>query len=218
MLEQAAGFAFLAALSPGAIVVVTGYLGSASPRRTILFFLLGALAMTVATGIVIVIALHAGGLNHPRQRQPRYGLRLGLGVLALGASIALARRGPKPQDPSKKKGVMIRLLSRPGPIPAVVAGMIVFIPSAAFIAAVQAIGTARAGIDAVVGALALVVVIDVMLAWIPLVLYILRPDATARGLQALHGWLTVHGHAVVVGVLALAGILLVGDGIVGLAS
>lgn len=218
MLGQAAGFAFLAALSPGAVVVVTAYLGSASPRRTVLFFLLGALVMTVAAGIVVVVALHAGGLNHPRQRQPRYGLRLGLGVLAIGASIVLARRGRRPKGPGQKKGLLNRLLSRPRPVTAIVAGMIVFIPSAAFIAAVQAIGTARASTDQVAGALALVVLIDVMLAWVPLVLYLLAPDATARWLQALHGWLSRHGHAVLVAVLGLAGVLLVADGAVGLAS
>lgn len=218
MLLQAAGFAFLAALSPGAVVVMTGLLGSANPRRAALFFLLGALVISVAAGIVIVVALHAGGLNHPHQRQPRYGLRLGLGILALGASVALARRGPRTRDPERKKGLLSRLLSRPGPIAAIGAGIIVFIPSAAFIAAVQAIATARASADLVAGALALVIVIDVMLAWVPLVLFILRPDATTRRLQSLHGWLGVHGHAVLVGVLALAGILLAVDGAVGLAT
>jgi hypothetical protein len=218
MLAQAAGFALLAALSPGAIVVVTAYLGSETPRRTVLFFLFGALVTTVAAGIVILVALHAGGLNHPRQRQPRYGLRLGIGVIALSASIALARRGPRPPDPNKKPGLMKRLLSRPGPITAIIAGMIIFVPSAAFIAAIQAIGTARASTGMVAGALALVVVIDVMFAWVPLVLHLLAPDATARRLRALHGWLSAHGHAVVVAVLALVGVLLVANGAVGLAG
>ena len=217
MFGQAAGYAFLAALSPGAVVVMTGFLGSESPRRTALLFLLGALVITVAAGIVIVVALHAGGLNHPRQRQPRYGLRLGLGLLAIGASVVLAHRGPRTKDPHKKKGLLSRLMSRPGPIAAISAGIIVFIPSAAFIAAVQAIATARASVDSVAGALALVVVIDVMLAWVPLVLFILWPDATTRRLRSLHGWLGAHGHAVLVGVLALAGILLTVNGAVGLA-
>jgi hypothetical protein len=218
MFEQAAGFAFLAALSPGAVVVMTGFLGSESPRRTALLFLLGAVVITVAAGIVIVVALHAGGLNHPRQRQPRYGLRLGLGILSLGAGVVLVRRGPRTKDPDKKKGLLSRLMSRPGPIAAISAGIIVFVPSAAFIAAVQAIATARASVDSVAGALALVVVIDVMLAWVPLVLFILWPDATTLRLRGLHDWLGVHGHAVLVGVLALAGILLAVNGAVGLAT
>jgi Sap, sulfolipid-1-addressing protein len=218
MLEQAAGFAFLAALSPGALLVVTAYLGSESPRRTVLFFLVGALVMSVAAGIVVVVALHSSGLNHPHQRQPRYGLRLGLGVIALGASVALSRRKPRAPDPNRKKGLVSRLLNRPAPITAFAAGVIVFIPSAAFIAAAQAIATARASVDVVVGAVALIVIIDVMFAWLPLLLYLAAPDATARRLKALNGWLHAHGHAVVVGLLALVGLLLVTNGIVGLAA
>lgn len=218
MVEQATGFAFLAALSPGALLVVTAYLGSENPRRTVLCFLAGALAMSMVAGVVVVVALHAGGLNHPHLRQPRYGLRLGLGVIALGASAAFFRRKPRPPDPHKKKGLVSRLLSRPAPITAFAAGIIVFIPSAAFIAAAQAIGTARAGAGLVAGALALIVVIDVMFAWLPLVLYLVAPAATARGLNSLNGWLHAHSHSLIVGVLALAGILLATDGIAGLAS
>ena len=218
MLMHVAGFAFLAALSPGALLVVTAYLGSESPRRTLLFFLVGALAMSVAAGIVIVVALHASGLNHPHQRQPRYGLRLGLGVIALGASIVLSRREPRARDPNKKKGPVSRLLSRPTPITAFAAGIIVFIPSAAFIAAAQAVGTGRSSAEVVAGAIALLVVIDVLFAWLPLVLYLVAPTATERRLKAMNGWLHVHGHKVVVGLVALVGVLLVADGIVGLTT
>jgi Sap, sulfolipid-1-addressing protein len=218
MFLQATGFAFLAALSPGALVVVTAYLGSERPRQAVTFFLIGALLMTIVAAIVIVVALHAGGLSHPRQRQPRYGLRLGLGVIALGASVFVHRRKPKPPDPNKKKGLVSRLLTRPGPMTALAAGIIVFIPSAAFIAAAQVIATARSSVDTVAGALALVVLIDVLFAWLPLVLYLLAPDATAVRLKALSGWLHEHGHKVLVGVLGLAGFLLVADGIYGLAA
>ena len=218
MFAQAAGFAFLAALSPGALVVVTAYLGSERPRRAVTYFLAGALATTIVAAIVIVVALHAGGLNHPHQRQPRYGLRLGLGVIAIGGSIFVQRRKPRPPDPNKKKGLLSKLLRRPGPMTAFAAGIIVFIPSAAFIAAAQVIATARASIDTVAGALALVVIIDVLFAWAPLVLYLLAPDATASRLKAVNGWLHAHGHTVLVAVLALAGVLLVADAIVGLAT
>ncbi len=218
MFEQAAGFAVLAALSPGALLVVTAYLRSASPRRTIAYFLAGAVVISVVAGIALVVALHASGLNHPHQRQPRYGLRLGIGVIAIGAGIALARRKARPPDPDKKKGLMNRLLNRPGPISAFAAGLVVFIPSAAFIAAVQTIGTAHADADSVAGALALVVVIDVMFAWLPLVVYLLAPDATARRIGALNSWLHIHRRVLLVCVLVLVGILLVADGAVGLAT
>src|SRR5215469_14617112 len=86
MLAQAAGFAVLAALSPTALLVIAVYLGSAQPRRTGGYYLAGAILMSVITGVIVLAALHAGGLSNPGERQPRYGLRLGIGVLALAAS------------------------------------------------------------------------------------------------------------------------------------
>jgi hypothetical protein len=41
MLAEAAGFAFLAALSPTALLIAAIYLGSARPRRTVLCYLAG---------------------------------------------------------------------------------------------------------------------------------------------------------------------------------
>ena len=45
MLTEAAGLAVLAALSPTALLVAAVFLGAASPRRTILFYLAGAVVM-----------------------------------------------------------------------------------------------------------------------------------------------------------------------------
>jgi hypothetical protein len=218
MLEQAAGFAFLAALSPAALVLAIVYLGSANPRRTLLFFLIGAVAMTVAVGVVLLLALHAGGLNQPHERQPRYGLRLGLGIVALGASIFVARRKPKPPSPDKKRGLLSRLADRPAPATALAAGAIVFTPSVSFIAAVQVIATAHASADLVVAALSLVVLIDVMLIWLPLLLHVAAPEATTRGLKAFDGWLRAHGRVIGAVALAVAGVALVINGATGLAG
>src|SRR5215469_12818513 len=84
MLAQAVGYALLGAISPTALVVAAVFLGSANPRRAALFFLLGAALITVVMAAILFAVLRAGGLSHASERQPRYGLRLGLGVLALG--------------------------------------------------------------------------------------------------------------------------------------
>src|SRR6185437_8983500 len=81
MLETAAGFAVLSALTPTALLAGAVYLGSARPRRAMLLYLAGAITIAVIMGIVVLVALRAGGLSLPANRQPRYGLRLGLGVL-----------------------------------------------------------------------------------------------------------------------------------------
>ncbi len=218
MLGQAAGFAVLSALSPPALLIAASFLASASPRKSLLIYLAGAVTMTVALGIVLLVALHSAGLNHPHQRQPRYGLRLGLGVLLLCASVVIARHRPKPRKAGTKPGLVARLLSHPGPVAAFALGVLIFAPSGAFIAAVETIATAKASLPLIVLAMAIVVVIDVMFIWLPLGLYLAAPEATTRHLATVNAWVQAHAQIIIVAALALAGILLVADGTSGLAS
>jgi hypothetical protein len=219
MIASAAGFAVLAAISPAAILVCAAYLGSASPRRTTLWFLAGAITMSAVIGVIALALLRAGGLSLPAHRTPLYGVRLGLGVLALAAGVFMVRRRPRPPHPDKPKkpGLVSRLISRPGPATAFAAGVLVFVPSAAFLAAVQVIATARASLAATAGALVTVVLIDVMFVWLPFGFHLVRPEATERALKAFNAWLRAHGHAIVAAALLVAAVLLITDGIKGLA-
>jgi Sap-like sulfolipid-1-addressing protein len=219
MLATAAGFAVLAAISPTAILACAVYLGSARPRQATLLYLAGAISMTLLMALVVLFALRAGGLSLSVNHDPRYGVRLALGVLALGGGLFMARRKPRPPDPEKprKPGLIARTMARPGPLAAFVTGIFVFTPSASFVAAVQVIATARASVAYSAAALATVVIINVMLVWLPFLLYLARPEATTRRLKAFNGWLRAHGHALVAGALLLAGGVLTGNGIYGLA-
>ena len=217
MILEAAGFAVLSALTPAALLVAAMYLSSARPRRMLLIYLAGAVTMTVVLGIVLLLVIHAGGLNHPHQRQPRYGLRIGLGVIALAASLVISRRKPKPAKPDKKPGLMTRMVTHPSPIAAFAVGMLVFAPSVSFIAAVQVIATAKASDALTALALAVVVLIDVTFVWLPLVLFLAAPDATTKTVWAVNTWLKAHSHVLTVILLAVAGVVLIGNGIYGLA-
>ena len=218
MLAQALGYALLGAISPTALVVAAVFLGSANPHRAALFFLFGAVLTTVLMAVILFLVLRAGGLNRVSERQPRYGLRLGLGVLALGLSLLLARRKPRPPDPDKKPNLVMRMASTPAPRAAFAVGVLVFTPSITYVAAVQVIATSNAATGEVVVGLALVAAIDAMFAWLPLVLFLAAPELTTRRLKELDGWLHSHGHKLLVVATAIAGIALVADGIVGLAS
>lgn len=217
MLGQAAGFAVLSALSPLALLIAASYLASANPRKTLLIYLAGAVTATVVVGIVLLLVLHGVGLNRPHQRQPRYGLRLGLGVLLLCASVVIARRRPKPRKAGKKPGLIARMINHPAPVAAFALGVFVFGPSGAFIAAVETIATAKASVALIVLAMAIVVAIDVMFVWLPLGLYLAAPEATTRHLTTVNAWVQARSHVITVAVLAVAGILLVADGAAGLA-
>jgi hypothetical protein len=219
VLAQAAGLALLAALSPAVLLVSAAYLGSADPRRTSLFFFAGALTMSAILAVVVVVALRLSGLNHPRQHAPRDGLRLGLGLLLLVIAVVIAaRRNRAGPGQSRRPGLVSRLIASPTPRSAFAVGMLLFAPGVTFIAALQVIATARSGIQLTALAVVIVVLIDVLLVWVPLLIYLAAPGPTVRGLTAFNGWLRAHSGALLMGVLIVAGVLLVASGSYGLAS
>jgi len=217
VLVQAAGLALLAALSPTALLVAAVYLGSARPRLTATFYLIGAVAISLVTGVVILVVLRAAHLNASHDHTPRYGLRLGLGILLLLAAIVVARRKPKPPDPAKPaSGIVNKMVANPGPLSAFAVGLLIFAPGVTFLAALQVIATSDASDFLTAVAIIIVVVINVLLVWLPIVLHIIFPDRTTRYLTAFNGWLRAHGQAILVVVLIVVGLIMVGNGIYGL--
>ena len=229
MLAQAAGFAVLAALSPTALLITAVYLGSAQPRTTVLCYLAGAVLVSTVLGIGLLLVLRYGHFQLPGNRTPRYGLRLGLGLLILTAIAVVARRKPillglpgqpgQPLPPGQSgqgKGIVSRLVSSPSPLTAVVVGLLVFGPGVTFIAAVQVIATARAGIPLSALGLVIVVVINAAFIWLPFLAYLAAPELTTRKLTAFNGWLRAHGRILLSLALLVAGVILVVNGLVGL--
>jgi hypothetical protein len=222
MVAEAAGFAVLAALSPTALLVIAVYLGSARPGRTGGYYLAGAILMSVITGIIVLAAVRAGGLSRPSEHAPRYGLRFGLGVLALAASAFILVRRRRSADPGKQdsgkqgKGILSRMIANPSPRTAFIVGLLVFSPSVTFIAAIQAIATARASLELSALALAIVVVLNVALVWLPILAHLAFPDWTTRTLTAFNGWLRAHGQILAAIAAAAAGVVLTVNGLSGL--
>ncbi len=220
MFAQAAGFAVLAAISPTALLVMAVFLSSANPRTTALLYVAGAVLMTVAMALTVLFILRAAGLNQPHAHNPRFGLRLGLGILALAtaAFVAGRRRRESESEPVTTTGLVARLTTQPSPGTAFAAGVILFLPSATFIAAVQVVATAQAAVAATVLALVIVVIITLLVVWLPLVTFLAAPEATNRQLAVLNAWLRANGRRIVIGALALGGLVLVINGAAGLAG
>lgn len=217
MLPQAAGFATLAAVSPTALLVAVVYLGSSRPRATLLCYLAGALLMATIMGVLILVALRSGHLEIHREREPRYGLRLGLGILAFGAAAFMARRREQTPDSSRqRRSVVSRLVANPAPVTAFLTGVLLFGPSVTFIAAVQVIGTTQASDVVTALSLAVVIVIDVMVVWLSFLAYLIAPDRTGRLLSSFNTWLRAHGRVITVAVLTAAGIFLTVNGLLGI--
>jgi len=216
MLAQAAGLAVLAAISPTALLVAAVYLGSARPRQTLLFYLIGALVMSAVMGAVVLVALRAGGFSLPHHRSPRYGLRLGLGILLVLGGLVLALRKKKPPDPDQPQtGLTARLIANPAPYTAFLAGILIFAPGVTFIAAIQVVATAQASLDATVTALAVIVIINVSLVWLPLLCFLAAPVPTARRLVAFNAWLRRNGRLILAVAMLAAGLIVAINGLVG---
>ena len=218
MILQAAGLALLAALSPTTLLVSAVYLGSARPRLVGTAYLVGAIVMSLIMGLVVIAILRNTGLNHHSQRTPRYGLRLGLGLLMLAAGAVLARRKPKLPDPDKKQGLVSRMIADPAPGSAFAVGLLLFAPGITFIAAVQVIATAKADVELTTVAIIVVVVINAALVWLPLLVHIFAPGVTTRCLTAFNGWLRANGNKILIAVLIVGGAIVAGNGIFGLAG
>ncbi len=219
MILQAAGLALLAALSPTTLLVSAVYLGSARPRLVGTAYLAGAIIMSLIMGLVVIGILRHAGLSHHNQRTPRYGLRLGLGLLMLAAGAFLARRKPKQPDPDHpKQGLVSRMIANPAPGSAFAVGLLLFAPGVTFIAAVQVIATAKADPEETAVAIIVVVVINAILVWLPLLVHIFAPGATTRYLTAFNGWLRANGNKILIAVLLVGGLIVAGNGIFGLAG
>ena len=219
MILQAAGLALLAALSPTTLLVSAVYLGSARPRLVGAAYLAGAILMSLLMCLVVIAILRNTGLSHHSQRTPRYGLRLGLGLLMIAAGAFLARRKPKPPDPDHpKQGFVSKMIANPAPASAFAVGLLLFAPGITFIAAVQVIATASASLELTTVAIIVVVVINAALVWLPLLVHIFAPDVTTRYLTAFNGWLRANGNKILIAVLLVGGLIVAINGIVGLAS
>jgi len=219
VIAQAVGLALLSALSPTALLIAAVYLGSARPRLTSMFYLAGAVVMSLVMGVILVLVLRSAGLNHPDQHAPRYGLRLGLGILLLAAgTFVAARKRPAPGPGTGQHGIIARMVADPAPVSAFAVGLLVFAPGVTFIAALQVIATAQAGPDLTVLAVILVVIINVLLVWLPITLHLIAPKATEARLGAFNAWLRANGRTVLTGVLVAVGGIMVFDGIYGLVT
>jgi Sap, sulfolipid-1-addressing protein len=186
----------------------------------------------------VLLLLRYGHFQLPGHRTPRYGLRLGLGLLILAAIAVVARRKPRPLglpgqprdprppgqppnpgqpgQPGQGKGIVSRLVSSPAPVTAFVAGVLVFMPALTFIAAIQVIATARAGFPLSTLGLLIVIVINVAFVWLPFLAYLAAPDLTTRKLAAFNAWLRAHGRILLVLALLVAGAVLTVNGLLGL--
>lgn len=217
LFAQVAWLALVASISPPAALLASLYLRSERPGKLTLFFIVGGLCVVSVVGIAALVLIRAGGLSHLGQHQPRYGLRLGLGIIALIAAVVLYLRKPTAPKKPRKPNLVKRLSSRPSPAAAFAVGVFMFGPSVAFISAVQVVATAKTGLGDTIGAMAMIIVLAVLFAWLPFLAYLIAPDRTVQLLHSLEGALAKHSRTILIAAVGVIGIYLTIQGITGLA-
>jgi len=71
------------ALNPGALVVSAVYLAMERGARLETAFMTGGLIIGALVGVVVLVLIRVTGLELPTNLTPHYGIRLGLGIIAL---------------------------------------------------------------------------------------------------------------------------------------
>jgi arginine exporter protein ArgO len=212
---QAIPLALTASLYPFGLAVLLLLAEAERYKGRVSVFLAGAAICTLALGFAIVFALHGAGLSQQSQQQPRYGLRLAIGVLFVILAVILARRPPKPKK--QKESRITRAAERGGLIAALIAGIVLYLPSPSYLSALQVVGSSKLSTAATVAWVVIVVAIVLITIWVPTLVIILAPGWSKPKLAALNSWLSRNSRKLLIVVLAVLGVWEIIDGIVGLA-
>jgi arginine exporter protein ArgO len=212
------------AVNPGALVASAFFLRKQRGARLDNAFLIGGLFISAVVGIVVLALIRLTGLELPQHTTPRYGVRLGLGILALVVAAALPwlrshlQRG---QEDAEKPNRVMQLMQKAGVGGAIVVGVLVFAPTVQYLAGLQVIATSERRVAAAVLWVLLAAVVNVALVWLFLAAYLANPARTKRHLEKANtwvDWVKAHSDVIIRIVLAVVGVYLVINGAHGLAA
>jgi Sap, sulfolipid-1-addressing protein len=206
VLWEAFPVALAAAFSPWTLLIVAHLLGEPRPVRRALAFLGTAAAITLAVGYAVVLLLNQNGLDDPRHhRTVPAGIDLGIGLVILVLGALLAFRPPRERKVRRRREM--------GLLGAVLLGGIAGSPSGLYLASLHSVAKGHPGSVGVALQVFLIAVIVLLMAEIPIVLYIVAPERTAARLETANRWLGAHGRAIAVGVAAVVGTYFVVNGL-----
>ena len=135
------------ALNPGALVVSAVYLAKERGARLETAFMTGGLIIGALVGVVMLVLIRVTGLELPTNLTPHYGIRLGLGIVALILAAVhpwLRTRLRRPGEQGEKKpSLSTRLMEGAEVGGAIAVGVLIFAPGVQYLAGVEGIATAE---------------------------------------------------------------------------
>lgn len=185
---------------PVLLVVVVLALRTSHPLRILCSFWAGGMLTSVSVGAALVFALQGSSLMSGNEMPSAPWVDIVVGTLALVAALVLRRVGrrnagrrARQEQPERKRGSsewIERLVERGGPL-AFVAGIVATILPAP-LALIAMADIAQLGYST--GATLLVIVLFYLVMFtfveVPVVAYVVAPDATAARVTRFEAWLT----------------------------
>ena len=211
MLWEAVPTALVAAFSPWTLLIVAELLSRDRPVRLALVFLAVAAATALAFGFVVVLALSGTGIDNSRKHHSLPpALDVGLGLLVLAGALFVARRPPhKPKKKTRRREV--------GVLAVIVLGLVVGSPSPLYLTALHAIAKGDPSAGAATLDVLVIAVLVLLMAEIPIVMYLLAPQRSTSILHTANAWLAQHGRLIGVVAACAVGCYFIISGVVHLA-
>jgi hypothetical protein len=223
----------LAMFNPTLLAAVTLMLLTERPKRLMLGYLLGAYTTSIAAGLAIVLALHdSGAVSTSKQTiGPVEDLVIG-GLLLLVGYVLHSDRDARLRERrarrkeaklaknggEEKEALPMRLLGRGSPRIAFVVGLLLSFPGVSYLTALGHIDKLEAGVAPTVLLVIGFCLMQQLLLEVPLVGYVLRPEATQGAVDGFRAWLARNGRRAGIIVAIVLGALLIVRGIAGLVS
>jgi len=206
MLWEAVPTALVASFSPWTLLIVAELLSRERPIRPALVFLTAAAVTTLAIGFAVVLALGGSGIDNTRKhRTVPPALDVALGLLVLAGALFVARRPARQPKKTRRDAGLVAVIAL---------GVLVGSPSPLYLASLHSIAkgnpsTAIATVDVV-----MIAVLVLLLAELPIVMFLLAPQRSTAVLDASNAWLGRHGRVIGVTAASAVGCYFVVNGVV----
>jgi hypothetical protein len=234
--------AVVAGVDPARIAAVVFILSRARPMRLLVAYFIGGFGLSLIIGAVAVFVLKGAGFGQKSSVPPEIEIAVGVLALVaaalVGSGVAARLRDRAqarhpahatvshgPPDPGARPGIeqlpgFDRLPARAqtalkseSPWVAWVAGLAVGMPTAYYLAAIAAILKSGESAGAQVGALVVFNLVAFGLAEVPMVSFLVAPEATRTRVDQLYDWINAHHREVMTALAAVVGVYLVIVGI-----
>ena len=217
-MTDALAFAFTAALNPTLLAATMVMLFAAEPKRLMSGYLLGAYTVSISLGLIIVFALQDSGAVGTTEHtlSPAADIVLGLLFLLLAFVIhgdrdaRLRERRARTKNAPKEAPRWRKSLDKGSPRTAYLVGVMLTLPGASYLVGMARISQANASTAGKALAVVVFNVIMLLLIEIPLLGFVVRPDATKRQVKRFTDWVSANARTIIARIgLALGGLLLV---------